>query len=199
MIYSNSAEEHVKHCKIVIDRLRENHFYLAERKLQFFKEESNVLGHVIDRHGILMDPDKVDKVVNWKTPTNKSLTALFIGAVGYLAPGCKNICIPMQVLFKIAAPTHVWRWGVTEARAFQQVKDTVDKWRDLRRIAINYSKGAPTINLVCDACMTGGSGVISQGDDFLKAKVIAFWNGKFNPAQQNQGPARIGSRHDWRG
>jgi len=33
-----------------------------------------------------MDPHKVDKVVNWKTPTNKDLLRSFIGAVGFLHP-----------------------------------------------------------------------------------------------------------------
>lgn len=55
-----------------------------------------------------MDPDKVDKVISWKVPTSKTLMAFFIGAVGYLAPGCKDIHIPMQVLSKIAAPTYIW-------------------------------------------------------------------------------------------
>jgi hypothetical protein len=33
--------------------------------------------------------------------------------------------------------------------------------------------------------MTGGSGVVPQGDDYLSANVVAFWSGKFNSAQQN--------------
>jgi len=65
------------------------------------------------------------------------------------------------------------------------VKDIVQKWRDVRRKTIDYSAGAPKINLCCDACLTGGSGVISQGDDYLTASVITFWSGKFNSAQQN--------------
>ncbi|KDQ09804.1 hypothetical protein BOTBODRAFT_641298, partial [Botryobasidium botryosum FD-172 SS1] len=39
--------------------------------------------------------------------------------------------------------------------------------------------------LVTDACLTGASGYICQGADFKSANVIAFWSGKFNPAQQN--------------
>lgn len=44
---------------------------------------------------------------------------------------------------------------------------------------------APKINLVTDASLTGGSGFISQGEELPKSKVVAFWSGKFNPAQQN--------------
>ena len=185
VVYSDSPEEHVRHVKLVIDRLRDNKFFLSDHKLQFFKDELNILGHVIDSEGIRMDPDKVDRIFNWKTPTNKSLLSSFIGAVGYLAPGCMGIRIPMQVLSNVAAPTHVWRWTPTEARAFQQVKDSVQRWRDVCRKSIDYSQNGPRINLCCDACLTGGSGVISQGDDYLKADIVAFWSGKFNSAQQN--------------
>ena len=41
------------------------------------------------------------------------------------------------------------------------------------------------INLVTDTSLTGASRYISQGDDLMKAKVVTFWSGKFNSAQQN--------------
>jgi hypothetical protein len=159
--------------------------FLDDHKLQFFKDKLNILGHVIDSERIQMDPDKVDWIFNWKMLMNKSLLFSFIGAVGYLAPGCMGICIHMQVLSNVVAPTHVWRWIPTEARAFQQVRDLVQQWRDVHCKSIDYSEGAPRIHLCCDACLTGGSGVILQGDNYLKADIVAFWSGKFNSAQQN--------------
>ena len=42
VIYSDSPEEHVKHVKLVIDRLRDNKFFLSAHKLQFFKTELNI-------------------------------------------------------------------------------------------------------------------------------------------------------------
>ncbi|KZV79531.1 hypothetical protein EXIGLDRAFT_706862 [Exidia glandulosa HHB12029] len=43
-------------------RIKEEHFYLNPAKMQLFADELNILGHVIDRHGIKMDPHKVDKL-----------------------------------------------------------------------------------------------------------------------------------------
>lgn len=148
-------------------------------------DELAVLGHVIDDKGIRMDPAKVDQVANWKTPTNKSLVASFIGSVGYLAPGCKNVRVDMSVLSSVAALGKPWKWSFTEQRAFENVKAIVHKWRNTRRVSVNYSPDAELCNLCCDASFTGGSGVFSQGNDYQKANVIAFWSGKFNAAQQN--------------
>lgn len=184
-VYSDTPEDHVVHVKKVIDRLTEHKFFLSAHKLQFFMEELKILGHVIDKLGIRMDPAKVDQVANWKTPTNKSLVASFIGSVGYLAPGCKNVRVDMAVLSNVAAIGKPWKWTYTEQRAFENVKSIVNRWRNTRRVSIDYSPGAPICNLCCDASFTGGSGVLSQGEDYKTAKVIAFWSGKFNPAQQN--------------
>ena len=104
IVVYNNPEEHVKHVKTVIDTLQKHKFYLSEHKLQFFMDELGILGHVIDSDGIQMDPEKVDKIVSWKTPTNKDLLAGFIGAVGYLAPGCEKVRIPLGHLHKLAAP-----------------------------------------------------------------------------------------------
>jgi hypothetical protein len=153
--------------------------------LQFFKDELNILGHVIDADGIRMDPVKVDQVVYWKTPTNKSLVNSFNGSVGYLVLGCKGIQIPMKLLSKGASTNSLWRWTPMEQRAFNLVKQTVHNWRNLHCKSIDYSLGAPHINLAVDASLSGGGATLSQGVSFETADIIAFWSGKFNTAQQN--------------
>ena len=65
----------------------------------------------------------------------------------------------MQVL----SPLTPWKWTQTDQQAFEEVKEQVNQWRNLRRKAIGYLPGAEWVNLCCDVCLTGGSGVISQG------------------------------------
>ncbi|KIM76140.1 hypothetical protein PILCRDRAFT_798107 [Piloderma croceum F 1598] len=89
----------------------------------------------------------------------------FIGSVGYLASGCMDVRIPMHPIQRVAAPTTIWRWTPTEARAFAAIKEIVHKWRNTRRKSIDYSPDAPPCNLCCDASLTGGSGVLSQDPD----------------------------------
>jgi hypothetical protein len=186
IIYSDSVEEHLFHCRLVIKILEKEQLYLTSPdKLQFFAERLVILGHIITDRGIQMDPHKIDTVLNWKCPTNYSLLSGFIGTVGYLAPDCAMIRIPMSVLTPLTSGKRPWKWGPTEQRAFEEIKATVDRWRNHHRVNLDYSAGAPTINLVCDACLSGGGGCVSQGDDIATAKIAAFWSGKFNNAQQN--------------
>ena len=185
VIYSDSIEDHVKHIRTVLEVLRREKLYLSTEKMEFFAEKLKILGHVVDEKGISMDPNKVNTVVNWKVPTNKGLLSSFLGGVSYLAGNCRNIRIPMGVLHARTGATKLWKWGATEQRAFEQIKRDVDEHRHIHRGAIDYSNNAKPVNLVTDACLTGASGVISQGDNLETAQIISFWSGKFNSAQQN--------------
>lgn len=185
IIFSDTIEDHMTHVKIVFDILRKERLFLSPSKMQFFASELKILGHVIDDGGIQMDPHKVDKVLNWKTPTNKDLLRSFIGAVGFLAPDCKGIRIPMGQLSSLTAEARPWRWDDTAQRSFDAVKRIVDNYRNERRKALDYSEGADPIYVTTDGCLTGGGGYVSQGKDPKIASVVAFWSGKWNAAQQN--------------
>ncbi|CAG8790930.1 2368_t:CDS:2, partial [Dentiscutata erythropus] len=50
-IYSNSFEEHLKHLKIVISKLKNAKLKLNPEKYIFFKSKINYLGHVINKEG----------------------------------------------------------------------------------------------------------------------------------------------------
>ena len=91
----------------------------------------------------------------------------------------------MGYLSGLTADTRLWRWDNTAQRSFEEVKKIVGNHRDQRREALNYAKGAPPIWVTTDACLTGSGGYVSQGTNPSKAKVVSFWSGKWNAAQQN--------------
>lgn len=114
VIYSNTLEEHVQHVKTIIDILTKEKLYLSKKKLHFLKSEIKILGWIVNDNGIQMDPDKVDTVINWKTPTNRDLLRGFLGSVGYLADDIPNVCIPMAVLHGLTGDTVSFQWGYME-------------------------------------------------------------------------------------
>jgi hypothetical protein len=85
VVYSSLLEEYVEHVKLVLGILEGEKLYLSKGKLRFLAEELRILGRIIDNHSIWMDPDKVDMVIKWKTPTDCDLLRGFIGSMGYLA------------------------------------------------------------------------------------------------------------------
>jgi hypothetical protein len=185
VIYSDSLEEHVAQVQIVLDILQRERLYLSGQKLHFIQPILKLLGRVIDDQGIRMDPDKVDSVLHWKVPTNRDLLRGFIGSVGYLADDIPNVRIPMGLLSSLTGDTVPFRWGYTEQRAFDEVKDLVHRAREHRRVPLDYTPNAPPVWMVTDGCATGISGVVSQGKDWKTADIAAFYSAKLNSAQQN--------------
>jgi hypothetical protein len=69
LIYSRSMEEHDEHLWIVLQRLRDHQLYAKFSKCQFWIKEVQFIGHVVSPEGIVVDPGKVNEVLEWKPPT----------------------------------------------------------------------------------------------------------------------------------
>jgi hypothetical protein len=69
LIYSKNEEEHAKHLRIVLTRLREHQLYAKFSNCAFWLEEIQFLGHVLSAKGIAVDPSKVKDILEWKPPT----------------------------------------------------------------------------------------------------------------------------------
>ena len=122
VIYSDMLQDHVKHIIIILDTLKQEKLYLSKKKLHFLCNKVKILGRIIADNGIRMDPEKVDSILKWKTPTNRTLCKGFIGSVGYLADDIYKVRVPLGVLSKACTETQPFRWSYMEQRAFDTVK-----------------------------------------------------------------------------
>jgi hypothetical protein len=64
LIFSKMEEEHEKHLRMVLEKLRLNQLYTKFSKCEFWLTEVAFLGHVISAGGISVDPSKVKDVLN---------------------------------------------------------------------------------------------------------------------------------------
>ncbi|GJU92840.1 putative reverse transcriptase domain-containing protein [Tanacetum coccineum] len=83
LIYSKSEEEHEVHLKTILDLLQKEKLYAKFSKCEFWLQEVQFLGHVVNRDGIHVDPSKVESVKNWKTPESSTEIRSFLGLAGY--------------------------------------------------------------------------------------------------------------------
>jgi hypothetical protein len=72
LIFSKTEEEHEKHIRLVLEKLRSNQLYAKFSKCEFWLTKVAFLGHVISAGGVSLDPGKVRDVLNWMPPTNVS-------------------------------------------------------------------------------------------------------------------------------
>jgi hypothetical protein len=80
LIYSKTWEEHFW---IVLQRLRDHKLYSKLSKCEFWLKKVSFLGHVVSVEGTVIDPIKVQDVLNWKAPKSAIEVCSFLGIARY--------------------------------------------------------------------------------------------------------------------
>jgi hypothetical protein len=83
LVYLENEEDHAEHLRIVLTKLRDHQLYAKFSKCEFWLRKVPFLGHVLSENGILVDPNKVQEVMDWKAPTTVHEVQSFLGLAGY--------------------------------------------------------------------------------------------------------------------
>ena len=78
-VYSSSNREHIKHLEKVFLKCRKYGISLNPRKSNFALEERKLLGHIISKEGIRIDPNRVSEILKVEEPRSKKEVQSFIG------------------------------------------------------------------------------------------------------------------------
>ncbi|CDH56333.1 retrotransposon ty3-gypsy subclass [Lichtheimia corymbifera JMRC:FSU:9682] len=79
LIFSKTKEDHVKHVRHVLDRLRDAKLVANRKKCEFFKTELEFVGYLVSGAGILPSAAKVKAIQEWPKPTNVQEVRQFVG------------------------------------------------------------------------------------------------------------------------
>lgn len=77
-VFSQSQEDHLKHLERVLEKCRRFGISLNPKKSNFFVDEGNLLGHIVSKDGIKIDPNKVSAILKMDIPRNKKEVQSFI-------------------------------------------------------------------------------------------------------------------------
>ena len=101
LVYSKDRENHNTHLRVVLETLRKEQLYAKLSKCEFWLNEVSFLRHIVSKEGILVDPKKIEVVVEWKPPRNATEVRSFLGLAGYyrrFVKGFSMIAAPMTRL-----------------------------------------------------------------------------------------------------
>ena len=141
LVYSSTMEEHERHLRVVLTRLREQKLYAKWSKCTFVRQEVEFLGHFVGRAGVRMVEGKVAAVERWPTPTSQKEVEQFLGLAGYyrrFIEDFSKISSPLSELCgtlkkpvgpggaaRRAPPKKKFYWGVEQQEAFDALKRAV--------------------------------------------------------------------------
>jgi hypothetical protein len=121
-IYSRMSEEHEKHLRKALERLRREKLYVKLEKCEFWLNSMSFLKHVISSEGVTVDPEKVKVMVKWTRPTSVFKIRSFLGLVGYyrrFIEGFSKLSGPLTILTRKNAH---FVWTDECEQCFQELK-----------------------------------------------------------------------------
>ncbi|XP_016178149.1 uncharacterized protein LOC107620515 [Arachis ipaensis] len=122
LVYSKMEEEHEEHLRIVLQILKEQKLYAKLSNSEFWKAKVKFLGHVVSKIGIVVDPLKVEVVMEWERLMTVTKVRSFLGLAGYYWRFIEKffrIALPMTKLTRKEVP-FVWTSECEES--FQTMK-----------------------------------------------------------------------------
>jgi hypothetical protein len=122
LIFSKTEEEHEKHLRMVLEKLRSNQLYAKFSKCEFWLTEVAFLGHVISTGGISVDPSKVEDVLNWMPLTNASEIWSFLGLVGYYRRFIKDFSKIAKPMTRLLEKDKDFNWTKECQVSFEELK-----------------------------------------------------------------------------
>ncbi|XP_071920638.1 uncharacterized protein [Coffea arabica] len=175
LIYSKTREEHVKHLEIVLQILREQKLYAKFSKCEFWLEEISFLGHKISKEGIVVDPAKVEAVMNWKQPESPTDIRSFLGLAGYYRRFIKDFSRIAGPMTELTKKGNRFIWTPKCESSFQELKKRLTS-----APVLVLPDGGEGYAVYSDASGEGLGCVLMQN-----GKVIAYASRRLKPHEQN--------------
>jgi hypothetical protein len=157
LIFSKTKEEHEKHLRMVLEKLRSNQLYAKFSKCEFWLTEVAFLGHVISAGGILVHPSKVKDVLNWMPPTNASEIHSFLGLAGFYRRFIKDFSKIAKPMKRLLEKNKDFDWTEGCQVSFEELKRRLTSAPVL--ILPNITK---KFDIYCDASRQGLGCVLMQ-------------------------------------
>ena len=112
LVYNQTLIDHYIHLRTVFELLRKHQLVIKASKCNFCSEQVKYLGHIISKHGVVINPHNVQVIIGWPLLKNLTLRG-FLRLTRYGA-----ICKPLIQLLKNDAIA----WNDEAIRAFKQLK-----------------------------------------------------------------------------
>jgi Reverse transcriptase (RNA-dependent DNA polymerase) len=137
LIFSRTAENHLKHVKLILARFRQHQLSAKRSKCEFNRASLPFLGHVVGQGGVEMQQSKVQALADWPRLTTIKEVHSFLGLANYYCRFTRDfarVSAPLSELTKKGVP---FDWGGFHDNSCQNLKDAVKapqccSWRILK-------------------------------------------------------------------
>jgi hypothetical protein len=179
IIFSSTFEDHLVRLEHVFSALVTSGVKLSLAKCHFCNDELPVLGHVVSKYGISMDPAKVKAITQYPVPTDITTLRRFLGLANYYRRYIKDYSLIAAPLLELLKQNVAFAWNNITQHAFDKLKEYL-----VSAPILGYPNFKVPFKLTCDASDFGISAILSQ--DFNDHEVvISYASRSLTPAERN--------------
>ena len=120
--FSKSDLEHLKHLRQIFVTCRKYGISLNPKKSLFGLEEGKLLGHIISKDGIRIDPDRIQAILQVPHPRNIKELQAFLGKINFLRRFIPNLAELIRLLNNMIKKDSKVKWKVEANQSFEGIK-----------------------------------------------------------------------------
>eukprot|EP00253_Pinus_taeda_P015826 PITA_15826 len=120
--FSKSDQEHLKHLRQIFMTCRKYGISLNPKKSLFSHEEGKLLGHIISKDGIRIDPERIQAILQIPYPRNIKELQAFLGKINFLRRFIPNLAELIRLLRNMLKKDAKVKWSLETKQAFENIK-----------------------------------------------------------------------------
>jgi hypothetical protein len=163
-VFSKDGKSHIDHLRQVLDRCREFGISLNLAKSVFGVTKGKLLGHIISKDGVKLDPERVEAIGKVPLPVSKKPLQSFLGQTNFV-----HRFIPNYAEIKLLKKDVKFEWNDESKRSFQSIKTAISE--ALVLISPDYTKDFQIFSFASEDTIAG---VLLQKNDQGHDQPIAY-------------------------
>jgi hypothetical protein len=195
-VFSQTAEDHVKHLDLVYRILAKNNIFLRFGKCFFFTRKFKFLGWVIADGKLTPDIEKIKTLADWPHPTSKREVRSFTGFTNFykrFVSGYAKLMSPLHDLQRDEIPDATEDfvgqgcWKQEHTTAFEGVIAALTT-----APAVSIANPQFQYELEVDASQVAVGGILSQiNPDTGEKSVVEYYSRRLSASQRNYAPGKL--------
>eukprot|EP00253_Pinus_taeda_P027185 PITA_27185 len=179
-VFSKERSNHLHDLNQIFQRCKRYGISLNPKKSFFALDQGKLLGFIVSRDGIYIDPDRIKEISEIPFPQNKKSMQSFLGQINFVkkfVPDFSHIIFPLQAMIRKNA---VFKWGLVEKEAFDLIKQSIINAPSL--ITPNFSNPFTFYSIASDSSYAA---VLTQLNDYNLEAPISFFSSNLQGAELN--------------
>jgi hypothetical protein len=137
-IFSNSDAEHLVHLTENFQKCKKNGLSLIPKKSHVAMQEDKILGHIVSKDGIKVDPKRVEAIDLINIPRNGKEIQSFLGKINFLRRFIPNFVEIIKLITDMLKKDSKVKWTIEAKASFEHVKKSIGE--ALVLVSLDYTK-----------------------------------------------------------